>query len=79
MVPLARIERALPKEFDFESNASTNSTTGALCVSGAVSETQRISQALYRKLPARILWRRECSDWFAARICSEWIGFERPR
>ena len=29
MVPLARLERALPKESDFESLASTNSTTGA--------------------------------------------------
>ena len=30
MVPLARLERALPKKLDFESSASTNSTTGAL-------------------------------------------------
>ena len=29
MVPRARIELALPKEPDFESGASTNSTTGA--------------------------------------------------
>lgn len=35
MVPLARLERALRKELDFESSASTNSTTGALqAVSG---------------------------------------------
>ena len=30
MVPPARLELALPKEPDFESGASTNSTTGAL-------------------------------------------------
>ena len=30
VVPLARLERALPKKLDFESSASTNSTTGAL-------------------------------------------------
>ena len=30
MVPLARLERALLAELDFESSASTNSTTGAL-------------------------------------------------
>ena len=29
MVPLARLERALLAELDFESSASTNSTTGA--------------------------------------------------
>ena len=29
MVPLARLERALPKKLDFESSASTNSATGA--------------------------------------------------
>ncbi len=29
MVPPARLELALPKEPDFESGASTNSTTGA--------------------------------------------------
>ena len=29
MVPLARLERALPKKTDFESVASTNSATGA--------------------------------------------------
>ncbi len=30
LVPLARLERALPKKTDFESVASTNSATGAL-------------------------------------------------
>ena len=30
MVPLARLELALPKKTDFESVASTNSATGAL-------------------------------------------------
>ncbi len=45
MVPLARLERALPKESDFESLASTNSTTGArLLQSGAVSERWRLAQ-----------------------------------
>ena len=29
MVPLARVERALLAELDFESSASTNSATGA--------------------------------------------------
>ena len=32
LVPPAGIEPALPKEPDFESGASTNSTTGAYCV-----------------------------------------------
>ena len=30
MVPPAGLEPALPKELDFESSASTNSTTGAM-------------------------------------------------
>ena len=39
MVPLARLERALRKELDFESSASTNSTTGALRECGLLAST----------------------------------------
>ena len=54
MVPLARLERALLAELDFESSASTNSTTGALAASiddqrnrGSVSEPLMRWQRLF--------------------------------
>ena len=43
LVPLARLERALPKKLDFESSASTNSATGAP-VAGPLSLAARPAQ-----------------------------------
>ncbi len=41
VVPLARLERALPKKNDFESFASTDSATGAACAHGGLAAPGR--------------------------------------
>ena len=54
MVPLARLELALPKKTDFESVASTNSATGACDHrSGLFGQAVRAGENRRRKLPIR--------------------------
>ena len=91
-MPLARLERALPKKLDFESSASTNSATGAPSMGPRLAEARHghngsgdfaslplplADQAL--RAPATSLCNREWSGSFPAMICLSQIGSERPR
>ena len=42
MVPMTGLEPALPKKTDFESVASTNSATSALCFQGRINPIRRL-------------------------------------